>query len=239
MRLNANDIATFAYCPYLYWRKDTAHVVPPLSTFEDTARQSILNAEAKALKLETQVSPRSLGNAWEHIWWEIAAKNDIPLAQAEKTSLLAGLKFSDYCKYDISTALYATIGTNIVSQIAIENAILAVNVDMIKVPIEDPDHHVMLIDFTRKNVRRIRLANDLAVLSTIYAFGGLNRHITYMCIDLSEDKEKLEITSTSFDRDDIKEIERTVRYLVSGMRQGVNYKSGWTCGECTKCDSKF
>lgn len=236
MRLSTSDIATFAYCPYLYWRRGTAQVVPPLSTFEDTARKAILNAEAKALKNNTQVTPRSLGNAWEHIWWEIATKSDIPLAEAEKTSLLAGFKFSDYCRYDISTPVYATISTHVPYQIKVENAILAGEIDMIKVPVEDPERQIVLVDFTRKDVKSAKLANDLAVLSTIYAFGELERHVTYMCIDLSEGKEKLEITSSSFDRDDIREIERTVRYLINGIRQRINYKSGWMCGECTKCD---
>ena len=238
MQLRPSDIASFGYCPYLYWRRGTAQVVPPLSTFEDTVRKAVLAAEMKALKNGTHVTPRSLGSAWDKIWWTAAAAAKIPFVAAEKMSLGASFKFSDYCKYDISSSLFATIGTEVPFQVKLPHAVLAGEIDMIKLPIDDSDRRVTLIDFGRKDVTRTQLANDLAVLSVVYAFRELNREITYMCVDLSEGIEKLKIVSSSFDKESIKETERTIQHLSEGMYRGVNYKSGWMCGECTKCDSK-
>ena len=239
MQLRPSDIASFGYCPYLYWRRGTAQVVPPLSTFEDTVRRSILAAEMKALKNGTHVTSRSLGNAWERTWWTAAAAAGIEFAEAEKISLRAAFKFSDYCKYDISSSLFATIGATVPFQVKLPHAVLAGEIDMIKLPIDDSDKRVTLIDFGRKGVTRTQLASDLAVLSTVYAFQELGREITYMCVDLSDGTEKLKIVSSSFDRESIKETERTIQYLAEGIYRGVNYKSGWMCGECTKCASKF
>ena len=239
MRLNPNDIASFGYCPYLYWRRGTAQVVPRLSIFEDTIRKTILLSEAKALKNDTFVTPRSLGNTWERIWWPIAAEANIEFKEAEKVSLRAGFKFADYCKYDISSALYATIGTTVPFQVRLPRGILTGEIDMIKLPIRGVDDQVTLIDFTRKGMTGTQATNDLAILSTIYAYQGLGRKVTYMCVDLSEKLEKLKIISSSFDKDGIKEIERTIQYLTEGIYRQVNYKPSWLCRECTKCSSKF
>ena len=239
MKITPSDIASFGYCPYLYWKRGTAQVVPPLSIFEDTIRKTILFSEAKALKNGTFVTPRSLGNMWERIWWPIAAKANIELKEAEKVSLRAGFKFADYCKYDISSALYATIGTTVPFQVKLFRGILSGEIDMIKLPINEADKNIVLIDFTRKGITTTQVVNDLAILSTIYAYQELDRNITYICIDLSEKLEKLRIVSSSFDKDGIKEIERTIQYLTEGMYRQVNYKPSWLCGECTKCNSKF
>ena len=235
MRLTPNDIASFGYCPYLHWKRGTARVVPPLSVFEDTIRRTILVSEAKALKNETFVTPRSLGNIWEQTWWPAAAGANIDLTEAEKMSLKAGFKFADYCKYDISSPLYATIGTNIPFEISLIRGVLAGKVDMIKLPIDNAENHITLIDFSRKDITRTQAASDLVVLSTVYALQGLNRNITYMCIDLSENIEKLKIISSSFNKDDINEIGHTVQYLVEGIYRRINYKPIWMCRECTKC----
>jgi hypothetical protein len=238
MRLKPDDIVSFGYCPYLYWRRGTARVVPPLSTFEETVRKSILVAEAKALKNNTFVTPRSLGNIFDHFWWPAAAEAKIAFAEAEKMSLKASLKFTDYCKYDVSSSLYATIGTNVPFEVRLPHGVLAGNVDMIKLPIEGADKSIALIDMSRKGISNTQAMCDLAILSTVYAFQELKRSITYMCIDLSENLEKLKIISSSFDRDGIKETERAIQYLSEGIYRGVNYKSGWMCGECTRCGSR-
>jgi len=235
MRISARDILRFAYCPALYWEVGATRQASELSIVEEAARLSILSAEQRALDKDSLVAPLKLMNTWDKIWWPLALSNELPAEEIEKASRKALIKFNDYCKYDISTSEYTTMGIDIKSEVSLPHGVLEGEIDLIKVRTGAEHKEVTLIDFGRKNLPRAIMSNDLAVLANVHAFSGLAKQISYICVDLSEENEKLRIAACSFDREDFGQIARTIDYVSEGIYKKINYRSTWLCEECDLC----
>jgi hypothetical protein len=234
MRLKPEDIAGFVFCPFLYWRGGVERSMPPLTLFENNVRLSILAAEHKAMVQESYVNARKIGNAWERLWWPAAAEAGMSPKDTDKQAIKAALKFSSYCQYDVASPAYETLGTDVRSEVALTHGVLAATVDLIKIPIRShPD--IVMVDFKRKDLKHTQAANDLAILSTVYAFSGLKRPITYISIDLSESLREVKTVASAFRLQDIRQLGRNIDYVAEGIHKKIDYQSSWACESCNKC----
>lgn len=233
MRLTTRDLYAFAYCPYLYWNRGTEKIVPPLNLFENNVRLSILAAEKRAMDKGSHVNPRKIGYFWERYWWSAAGKLNMTPREIDKACYPATLKFIDYCKYDISSELYDIVGVCVPSEVKLRRGILATEIDIIK--LNRKTNNLTLIDFTRKNMSRVKMISDIEVLSKIYAFSSLGVDISYFCIDLSKSLQKVKISACFFDTEDSKNLGKIVNHLSDGIHRNVNYKCYWQCERCDKC----
>lgn len=238
MRLTVNDIATFAYCPFLYWERGGAGTSPPLSVFEQTLRDTVLSCEERCMKNDSYVNPRKLGNTWTRLWWPAATKAGLGAKEIEQLSTRAMFKLADYCRYDISSAQYATIGTQVPFEVKLERDLLIGEIDMIKAEVNSAHKTATIISFSKENLTPLQLANDLAVLSTVYALQSLKRDIVYMRINPSEGGEKLHIVSSFFDINAITMVGRTIEYLAAGINRKISFTPAWLCEGCNRCRSK-
>lgn len=232
MRVTPTDLLEFAYCPYLKHSDKT--LVPPLSLFERTMRQAILVAEQRALDKDSYVTPRKIGAAWEKLWWPAATEAGLPLAEVDQMAVRASARFRDYCRYDISGPSHETIGVDVASEVRLSDGILAAQIDLIKLSLEEPDQ-LVFIDFTRGKITRQELAYDMAVWGNVYAFGGLGRPISYICMDLSEGSKETKPSTVFFRPDELTNIGRILNYLAYGIYKHVDYQCSWLCGECKLC----
>lgn len=237
MRITPPDLLTFAYCPYLHNSGGTGKLVPPLSLFEKSLRLSILGAEQRALDKESYVNPRKISNVWESIWWPMATKAGILPKEIDSKVLEAATKIAGYCEYDISGPEYEIVGIDVESSINLNGVFLSARADLIKTPVFDNIGMITLIDLSRKGLIGTQAANDIAVLATIYAFSGLKRPITYISVDLSEEKKKVTTHSSFFDMKDLSKLGNTLKYLANGIKNRVNYQYTWMCKECNLCHS--
>lgn len=238
MRIKTTDLIAFTYCPFMYHRGGTDRFVPPLSPKEQMVRESILGAEQRALDQNSYVTAPKIGNIWEKLWWPAANEQGLEPFEIEEISVKMSRKFVDYAKYDIASPQFETVGLDVKSEIQLGKCIVETNIDLVKVPLFEHTDKIYLIDFTRKDLRKVMLANDITVLANMYAFKGLNRDIAYICVDLSEKLQKLTVTSTYYQVEDIDRIGKTLNYIAEGIYKGIDYQYSWMCDRCTKCGRK-
>jgi hypothetical protein len=198
-------------------------------------RQAILMAEQRALDRDGYVTPRNIGAAWEKLWWPAATEAGLPLAEVERMALKASSKFRDYCHYDVTGPNHEAVGINVDSEVQLDDGILVTQVDLIKWSLKEPEP-LIFIDFTRKGLERHQMTHDMALWANVYAFSGLERPITYICMDLSG--QKIKSSAVYFKAYEMENIGQTLNYLARGIRKNIDYECSWRCKECNLC-SKF
>jgi hypothetical protein len=238
MRLKTTDLMAFAYCPFMYQNGGTGKLVSPLSLQERLIRESILGAEQRALDQNSYITPRKIGNIWEKLWWPIALKLGLTPTETEEKSVQVARKFVDYCRYDISNASHQTVGLDIKSEIQLGGCIVSTEIDLVKMPLFENRNTLVLIDFKRKDMKSSRVANDIEILTNMYAFRELNRAITYITVDLSENLKKTKMVFTYYEPKDLDKVGKTLNYLAEGIRKGIDYQYSWMCDRCNKCGRK-
>ena len=238
MRLKTTDLMAFAYCPFMYQNGGTGELVPPLSLKESLLRESILGAEQRALDQNSYLTTRKIGNIWEKLWWPVASKLELDPVSIEAVSVQMTRKFVDYCRYDISGPGFETVGIDVKSEIQLGRCIVQAEIDLIKVPLFKDRNTLVLIDFKRKNLKPSRVANDIAILTNMYAFRELDRAITYITVDLSENLKKMRMVSTYYEPKDLDRVGKTLNYLAEGIVKGIDYQYPWMCDRCNKCGRK-
>lgn len=238
MRLDTRDLMAFAYCPFMYKEVGAGRLVPPLSLKEQILRESILGAEQRALDQDSYLTPRKIGNIWEKIWWPTAAKEGLDSRETENVSIKMSRKMVDYCKYDISGPGFETVGLDVKSEIKLDQCVVGTQIDIVKLPLFEKEKYITLIDFKRKNMNNLEVANDISVLANMYAFKDLGKPITYICVDLSEDLQKTKMSSTFYEQEDLEKVGKTLNYIANGIYKGIDYQYIWMCDRCNKCRKK-
>lgn len=232
MRITPRKLASFAYCPSLFWSKKT--LTPELTEIEDLTRLSILAAERKSMEKGSSVIPVKIAGEWEKLWWPKAIADGLETKEIEKISFNVISKLHKYCKYDIGSSEYVTVSTDVQSEVLYNDMILAVSADLVKISSENVQNELTIIDFSRKNITSLGLSTDIEALATASAFSGFKKTIQYITVDLSEDKKDLAISSCSFDLDVLRAAERMIDYLSLGISKTINFKSR-DCRTCNLC----
>lgn len=209
-------------------------LIPPLNLFEQSVRAGILATEQQVMDLDSMIDPRKLGRAWEKIWWPMATEEGMSSTEANTMAVNATYKFMDYCGYDISGPLFETIGIEVPSEIQLPNAVLATEIDLIKMSLKGRGE-IVLIDFTRRGMKKIEVANDPAILATVYAYSHLRKPITYICIDLDQRLDGVAIQAGFYSLERMPEIYSFLKHISNGISKRVNYIASWMCQDCRKC----
>lgn len=209
-------------------------LIPPLNLFEQSVRASILATEQQVMDLESMIEPRKLGKTWEKIWWPMTVKEGMSSSEANSMAVNATYKFMDYCGYDISGPLFETIGIEVPSEIQLPNAVLAAEIDLIKMSIKGRGE-IVLIDFNRKGMKKIEVANDPAILATVYAFSHLGKPITYICIDIDQKLDGVAMQAGFYSLERMPGIYSFLKHISGGIYNRVNYTASWMCSDCRKC----
>lgn len=213
-------------------------MIPQLTPIEQFLRHAILGAEQRALDQDSYVTSAKVGSVWEKLWWPYGARQGLSPTSIEDISVKSSRKIASYCSFDISGPGFETIGIDVKSEMSIGNCILAVEADLIKIPLFEETDTVTIIDFKRKYLSRVEAANDLGILANAYAFKGLGRPITYIVVDISESNEEVKTSACFLDLETIEHVGRTLNYLAEGIYKGIDYQCTWLCKECNKCSFK-
>lgn len=239
MILTPKDIARFAYCPYLkYTNKKIKQVDYKFNLFEKCVISSIKAAEKSCLLKETDITPRKILSKWDSIWWPEAVKNKIPTKEIESYSFKASSLFVDYCKYDISGFLYPAIGIDIKSEVKVGQSILITTTDIVKINLNLPQKNMHIIGFGTipLSIREVVLNPEIrAITYSLYNANNMDMAYTYICV--REGHEKLLVTTSVLRQDEMKEIERSIKYTEEGIRRQIKTMNIWNCKECNQCQS--
>lgn len=237
MQLTPTDIARFLYCPLLP-RKYDHLVYKPLTMFESCVGEAIKEAERACLINDTEINPRKINKAWDITWWPTCTSHGISFKEAQERTVEAGPYFLDYCKYDISDFLHPTVAVNVNTQVPIGQSILHTHIDLIKVDLTMNEKNMILIDFTKKDIRTSDVGLDPGIAATATSFyQGEGEVIKYVLVEVDENNKKLFITTAVFRPSDIKNIRKMIFYVENSIRKGVSYGDRWKCKECQACQS--
>jgi hypothetical protein len=238
MRLEPPDIACFIYCPILLKKQQQERIFPPLTLSEECTRQAFIDAERGAALKDSIVSPRKLTQAWDQLWWPLAAQEGLGMARADDLAVEAATRFSDYCKYDISGWMYPTLGAEVESQIRVGESVIAARADVVKIDLSENRRNTVLVNFNRKGLTLSGAALDAAIHTIAYAFySGRSEVVTHVCVDLSDGLEKLSVVTSTFRPEDMEQIRKMLYHVECGIRSGVHYANPNLCKECGICPS--
>lgn len=228
------DLSSYNYCPIAY--KNNYSYIKKLNLFEECIRKSILLAESTSLIKDSMVTLGKIIKAWDKIWWPIVVKYSINYKEAEKYSLSAIKKFSDYCKYDITDEEHPTILVDIPIEIEIDNRIIRTNIDLIKTNTKYKKKNLHIIDFTKKGLSQIEVASDPSILTASYLlFSHEKAIIKYTCIDLNEDNKKIHLSTATFRENDLLMAKKLIKHTLYGIKANIFIRKPWLCKECKKC----
>jgi len=237
MIFTPNDIARYLYCPLLPRKKE--HLVyPAMSVFETCIGESIKQAEKSCLIKESELLPRKITKAWDDIWWPMVAANKINFKEAKAKTIKASPYFIDYCKYDISDHLHPTVGVDIETKIPIGQSILHSHIDLIKVDLTLQEKNMMLIDFSKKEMKTVDAGLDPGIAATALGLSrGAGESIQYVLVEIDEKKDKLFVTTSVFRPSDLDNIRNMILSIERNIRKNVVYGDRWKCKECQACPS--
>lgn len=234
--LTPTDIASYIYCPILYYRQRQDFLYPDMSLFEDSLKKSFIKAEEKSLFKDTIVSVHKLTRAWDSIWWPSILKNKIDKTTAEKTTVKAVGKFMDYCNYEITDYLWPTVGVDVISKINLGDNILEASSDVIKINLEKNKRNTVLLNFTNKSLSIRDAAFDNRIKATAYAFwANKGETITHFNVNINEKQKDVDINVSTFQDKDLREIEKMVKHVSSCIYTGVRYMNPHMCERCNIC----
>ncbi|RLD51557.1 MAG: hypothetical protein DRI97_15560, partial [Bacteroidetes bacterium] len=222
----------------LYHSKRYDLIQPKLSIVESVIRDSIIEAEEKALLKDSVVYPSKVHRVWDRLWWPIAVENNISLEEAEKLAVSAAFKLSDYCKYDFTNYFHPTISVRAVGEKFLNSStIFRAKADILKVNIEHNSKNLIIINFSTQPFTHKQLSLDAGIRSLAYAFslGEPEEIVTYLNVDIRESQKELKITSANFRAPDLEEAKKMLYHLEVGIRKKINYFNPNACGGCNEC----
>ena len=233
MRLTTEDILTYNYCPILRLKGGQNKIIPPLTFFEYSIRKAILLAEKVALDKDSFVTLRRLTSAWDKIWWPAVTEKKISMKEAQKLTIQAVIKFTDYCKYDITDEDHPTIAVDIETQAQIGNDIVTAQIDIVKI---FEKNQIILLDLTRKGLTHRDVTSDSSILAKTYLFSEATfDNWSYSCLDLNEKKQKLSISTATFRKSDLEIAGKMLYHTVDGIQKGINLPRLELCDQCKMC----
>lgn len=233
------EIACFQYCTKTLEKQSYREkVIPSLTFFEDHVRQAIVQAEKMLIFKDSEPTPRKILKVWDKIWWPACTSSGIPIKQAQTLAVKASVKFSDYCKYDISDYMLPTAAADVEHWVPLGNSGIRARIDLIKVNLNGKKRNINLVDFTRKGLTTRDIILDPAIRATAYVFSlGISGTITYTCIDVSENNEKLIVSSAVFRPEEMQRIREMLIHTEIGITSGIYKLNRWQCKECGICQN--
>lgn len=236
MYLTADDIASYVFCPILQQKKRQDIIIPKLTFIEENLRATFIDAERNACLKDSVVVPRKILRSWERIWWPAVAQQGWDMKEADKVSVRAGAKFSDYCKYDISGYMFPTVGVDAESDVRIGQVVLRGRADVVKVDLEQDIPTTVLVNFNTRKLSLRAAAHDPAIKATAYAFySGRGEHITHVSVDINESSDKVQMITSTFRPEGMEEIRKMLYYVGCGIRSGNRHANPYQCKECGVC----
>ena len=230
------QIASYAFCPYLLLKGQQDKLFPGLSVYESHIKKSILLAEEDALYKNTIVTVKRLSRAWDKVWWPYVATKGIKIQEAEKVTIKAMQRFMDYCKYEITDYLWPTIGTEIDSEMIVEGSVLKSTADIIKVNLESKKRNTVIVGITNRTLSIRDAAFDNFIKASLLPFySGKKETMTYINMNISEKNKEIETKVSTFQPEDMEEIEKATRYITIGIRKRIKYMNSFSCKGCNIC----
>lgn len=240
MRLSPKDIAKYIYCPYLKYINKTNYILDnEFTIFEKCIIETIKQTESHCAIYNTRLYPRKFIKEWDKIWWPASAAKGINPKEAQKFSVKAAAIFTDYCKYDISSEQFPTVGINIPSEKLINNSILAAKADILKVNLGLKNKNIHLITFGNVSKTKLEIGLDPELRTLLYCFFS-GEEITLTCsyIKISQKINKILVSSVVLRQDEMKDIENMIFHIKTGIRKQIKYQNIHNCKECQVCQSK-
>ena len=236
MRLTSRDIGAYIYCPTLYFKGRQDKIDSPLNIFERSIRDTFIDAEENVLLKDSIITVKKLMRSWDNIWWPLTMEYKLDVKKAEKKTLKATEKFIDYCNYEISDYLWPTVGVDVESQVYIKNNLLIVHADLIKVDLKSNKKNTVLINFTnrRLSIRDAAFNNEIKTIAYGFYSGG-GETITHINININELINKVEMNISTFQPEDMVEIEKMLYHISSGIQNRVQYMNPHACERCNVC----
>lgn len=240
MRITSTDIAKFQYCPYGMINNLTLPVeYRKLNLFQLSVIKSILAAEKSCLIKDTPLNLRKILRKWDSIWWEDAAKNEIPIDKIQDLSVTASKIFNDYLKYEVTDFLYPTIAVNLIKEKEINKHTLIGKADLLKVNLSEKKKNFTIVSFGNKKISAEELFLNPYVWSTIYSmFFNREENIRFVYFGLLENKDKFYSTSIYFRKEEIANLEKYIKYIISGIEKKIDFMNYTKCEECKQCHLK-
>jgi len=236
MKLTPIDIATFTFCPILYYKGKSSRYFPRMNMYEECMKEAFVKAEEDAILKDTIVSTKRLTSAWDKIWWPKAAANGIKMSDSEKITLKAAKRFIEYCKYEITDHLWPSIGTDVLSEVRIGSSVLSSRANIIKVDLENKKRNTVIVDFTNRDLSVRDAAFDTYIKCTLYPFySGRGEDMIYINVNISEAKEKLSTRFAKFTSEDMHDIGKMISYAEEGIRRRIKYMNSFSCKDCKVC----
>lgn len=237
MIISAQDIATYLYCPFLYTRKNGSKIIArDLSFFESKLKEAFIEGENKAVMKDSVVTTYRLARAWDEIWFPAAARNKITLKETKDFTLKATIKFTDYCKYDISDYTFPTAGTNISIQNNINGSILLGNADLVKIDMTTKKKTTVIVNFTTLDLDNRGSSFDIMARVNAYCFfRNKGENVSHIYVNIDENKEKLKMVTSTFSEKDMEVIRKMIYHAEEGIRSKRFYHNPYLCKECNQC----
>jgi hypothetical protein len=196
--------------------------------------ESIIETEKRCLLSDSEITPRKILRSWDKVWWPAAIENNIPPNEIKNKSLKASRIFTDYCKYDISGYMFPTVGTHITNQVGVGNSTLHSGVDIIKVNMNYTYRNINLVDFSMREMTEREIAIDTYIAAKAYSFYS-HKEETVTYTHIKPLKDKLFMSSAIFRPDQMIQIEKMIKHVVSGIESNIRYMNRWNCKECKLC----
>lgn len=236
MIITPKDIAAYAFCPMLYFKRRQDKFLPHLTLMERNLRKSFILAEERALLKDTIVSVPKLTTAWDTMWWPDAMAHKLTMVKAKDIAIKATERFIDYCNYEMTDYLWPTIGVDVESRVDLGMATLVANTDIIKVNLENNKRNTVLINFTSRRLSIRDAAFDNLIKATVYAFySGNGETVTHLNVNINENIKKIQMGISHFDQKDIEDIRKMIYHIKTGISTGVKYMNPKACEGCKVC----
>lgn len=236
MKLTPKDIASFHYCPYMFFNKKKKSIFnDDLNLYEKSIIRAIKLSEESCILKGSEVNPQKIIRQWDKFWWEKAISVGLKLKEAEQYSIKAASVFMEYCKYDISGYMYPSVGKDILCQKEVDsrNTIYS-SIDLLKVNLNIKETNSVLIKFGNMDIGHRELFSNLETQIIVNSFFDKQELINFIYIKINE-KEKFKITSINIRREELLKINKTVKYLIYGIKEKVETINYWNCKECGQC----
>lgn len=235
MFLEPQDIASYIYCPMLYYRHGQNKINPKLTEYETFLKKAFILGEEKALLRDTAVSVSHLTSAWDSIYWPTVI-NKIEMKAAEKTTYKAVQKFTEYCKYEIADYLRPTIGTDVKSEININGHLFKTSADIIKTDLESKNKNTVIVSFSNRELTSRDAAFNNIIRTNAYGFYSDRKEtITCINVNINENNKEISLNQSTFKPNDMAQIRRTLEFIIKGIKSNVKYMNSYCCEDCNLC----
>jgi hypothetical protein len=232
--LTPEDIGLYVKCPILFKKK--RYNSTSLTFFEEQIKQAFVEGEKNVVLKDSIIDPRKLSRAWDKIWFPAAVKEGISIKDANRKTLEAMFRFTEYCKYDISGYEYPTAGVDIDAVMHIKDHYIAAHADLLKIDLSTKQKTTVIVNFSNRKLSTSDIVFDPAIRTTAYAFyRNNNDYVMYVNVNIDENLNKLNMAAATFSPDQMDEIRKMIYHVELGIRNNVFYHNTAMCERCRAC----